>query len=392
MVVDKAHYFQTTKGDGVYALSGGKNNIKVEVTSEDKKNTSEWNYEITRDMTGNADLKSLKVIDPEVEINYSYNITDYYITVPKDTEHVTLEAIPDDENATVKIENPETLEYGDNLITIIVTAANKKVKEYHITVNRLQSNNAFLNNFKVINITNDKNEELSLTPEFNKMNLSYELEVENDITKLRLEGVAEDTEFSSIEGLGDFDIKVGANTFNVVVTAQDKTFLTYKLNVKRKANSNTLLDSLTVKDHNFTENFESNKYLYYMYVDGNVESLDITAVPSAETSTYQIIGNYQKLVAGKNEITVRVTAEDKSTCDYKIIVYRTGYSDNNLESLTVTNGSENYILSPNFDPLYDKYTLTLPNDVSSVTLTAVANGQKRAKIGSSAIYVKKIDL
>ena len=33
----------------------------------------------------------------------------------------------------------------------------------------------------------------------------------------------------SIEGLGDFDIKVGANTFNVVVTAQDKTFLTYKL-------------------------------------------------------------------------------------------------------------------------------------------------------------------
>ncbi len=392
MVVDKAHYFQTTKGDGVYALSGGKNNIKVEVTSEDKKNTSEWNYEITRDMTGNADLKSLKVIDPEVEINYSYNITDYYITVPKDTEHVTLEAIPDDENATVKIENPETLEYGDNLITITVTAANKKVKEYHITVNRLQSNNAFLNNFKVINITNDKNEELSLTPEFNKMNLSYELEVENDITKLRLEGVAEDTEFSSIEGLGDFDIKVGANTFNVVVTAQDKTFLTYKLNVKRKANSNTLLDSLTVKDHNFTENFESNKYLYYMYVDGNVESLDITAVPSAETSTYQIIGNYQKLVAGKNEITVRVTAEDKSTCDYKIIVYRTGYSDNNLESLTVTNGSENYILSPNFDPLYDKYTLTLPNDVSSVTLTAVANGQKRAKIGSSAIYVKKIDL
>ena len=124
-----------------------------------------------------------------------------------------------------------------------------------------------------------------------------------------------------------------------------------------------------------------------MYVDGSVESLDITAVPSAETSTYQIIGNYQKLVAGKNEITVRVTAEDKSTCDYKIIVYRTGYSDNNLESLTVTNGSENYILSPNFDPLYDQYTLTLPNDVSSVTLTAVANGQKRAKIGSSAIYV-----
>ena len=36
MVVDKAHYFQTTKGDGVYVLSGGKNNIKVEVTSEEK--------------------------------------------------------------------------------------------------------------------------------------------------------------------------------------------------------------------------------------------------------------------------------------------------------------------------------------------------------------------
>lgn len=157
MVVDKAHYFQTVNGDGLYELSGGSNKFQIDVTSEDKNNTTSWYYDIYRDMTGNADLRSLKMTSPEYDINYSYNITDYYVTVPHETENVEIEAIADDPNATVKIIKPDTLDYGQNTIKITVTAQNGTEKQYNIYVTRLESNNAFLTDLTVTDITNKDN-------------------------------------------------------------------------------------------------------------------------------------------------------------------------------------------------------------------------------------------
>lgn len=393
MVVDKAHYFQTVNGDGLYELSGGDNKFQIDVTSEDKNNTTSWHYDIYRDMNGNADLKSLKMISPEYEINYSYNITDYYVTVPNETETVEIEAIADDTNATVKIVKPDVLDYGQNTITITVTAANGTEKQYNIYVTRLESNNAFLKELTITDITNSSNpKELPLTPTFNKMNLRYDLEVENYVSKISLTGTLEDELLATSTGLQEYDLNVGANTISVVVTAQDGSSLTYTIVVTRKANANTLLADLRIDEATLTETFESTKFVYYLYVTGEVEKLTINATPQAATSTYQIIGNYTNLVAGKNEIIIRVTAEDKSTCDYKLIVNRTGYKDNYLQSLLVTSGNESYILTPNFDPLYDKYTLNLPNEITDVILTATADGKKRALIGSSSVYVKNINL
>jgi len=392
MVVDKAHYFQTAVGDGLYELSGGNNEFQIDVTSEDKQHTSSWHYNIFRDMTGNADLRSLKMLEPEYEINYSYNITDYYVTVPHETETVEIEAIADDENATVEITKPEVLDYGQNVITILVTAANGKEKQYNLYITRLESDNAFLKEFTMTNITDGKSEEITLDSEFNKMNLNYSVTVPNDVTKVLLEGVIEDTELASVEGLGEYDLNVGANTLNVVVTAQDGSSLTYRFIVNREANSNTLLESLSIEEENLTETFEPTKFTYYVYVTGVIEKLTINAIPQEDTSTYQIIGNANNLIAGKNEIIIRVTAEDGSTCDYKLIVNRTGYNDNYLQSLLVTSGNEIYPLTPNFDPLYETYTLDLPNDITEVLLTATADGSKRAKIGNSSVYTKNINL
>ena len=392
MVVDKAHYFQTVNGDGLYELSGGNNKFQVDVTSEDKNHITSWNYNIYRDMDGNADLKVLRMISPEYEINYSYNITDYYVTVPNETERVELEAIADDENATVKIDSSD-LQYGENTITITVTAANGNQKQYNVHVNRLESNNAFLKELTINDITDSENiKELEITSTFNKMNLKYNMVVENSVSKISLSGILEDPLLATVTGLDEYNLNVGANTINVVVTAQDGSKLTYTFIINRKANANTLLSSLTVDEANLTEPFESTKFVYYMYITGETEKLTINAVPSADTSKYTIIGNYNNLQAGKNEIIVRVTAEDGSTCDYKIIVNRAGYTDNYLQSLLVTNGSEIYKLTPNFDPLYDNYTLTLPNEVPNVLLTATADGNKRAKIGNSSVYVKNINL
>ena len=392
MVVNKGHYFQTVNGDGLYALNGGMNDIVINITSEDQSSSSEYVYHINRDMTGNADLRVLRLTDPEYELNYSYNVSDYYVTIPHEKETVTLEAIADDPNATVNIVYPDgELDYGTNVVSITVTAQNGVTKEYRVFVNRLESNNAFLNELVISNITDGKDEIITPTPEFNKMNLTYNMVLENDVTKIKFDGVAED-EFASIEGLGEYELNVGNNTIKITVVAQDESKLTYTFNVNRKANANALLSSLSMDEHAFTEAFESEKFVYYVYVTGEITTATINATPEKDTSTYQIIGNTSSLVAGKNEIVVRVTAEDGTQCDYRIIINRTGYNDSTLLTLDVTNGIESYTFTPPFDPLYDTYSLNLPNDVTNVILTATSDAAKRVKIGSSSVFVKKINL
>ncbi|MBE6161076.1 MAG: hypothetical protein E7158_02490 [Firmicutes bacterium] len=400
ITVDKAHYYQDVNGDGIYRLDGGLNEIEVYVKAEDRMNETKYYYKITRDMTGNNDLASLKVTDPETTLNYSYNVTDYYITVANEVEHIEIEAIPDDIRAAVNIENIDLLEYGsDNHIPITVTANNGAEKTYTIHVTRLRSNNAFLKSLNVYNTTNSNSEqELPLTPIFSKGVTEYILNVDNDVTNLRIDGEAEKEDLATVAGLGDKTLNVGKNSFKVTVTAQDGSTLDYNITVNRAANSNALLSDLKVFDAydnvvNFAEEFESEKFVYYIYAPPTLENIKITATPQETTTSYAIVeGNVNYLNAGRNTFTVRATAEDGSYNDYSIIIIRTAYSDKDLVSLTVSNGNENFLLTPEFSPVIDEYNLVVTHDIKEVKVTAIANKNQRAVIGTNPVYVENVNL
>ncbi|MBD9098720.1 cadherin-like beta sandwich domain-containing protein [bacterium] len=80
-----------------------------------------------------------------------------------------------------------------------------------------------------------------ISPEFNKNELNYTLEVENDVKKITIEGSKEDNK-SSITGLGEKEVHEGANPFDIVVTAENGTTKTYHLTVNVKE-----LDPINVK-------------------------------------------------------------------------------------------------------------------------------------------------
>lgn len=80
-----------------------------------------------------------------------------------------------------------------------------------------------------------------ISPEFNKNELNYTLEVENDVKKITIEGSKEDNK-SSITGLGEKEVHEGANSFDIVVTAENGTTKTYHLTVNVKE-----LDPINVK-------------------------------------------------------------------------------------------------------------------------------------------------
>ena len=400
MTVDKGHYFQSVMGDGIYKLDGGLNNpIKIRVTAEDGEAYREYTYNILRDMTGNADLASLEVTEPETKLNYSYNVTDYYITVANEVEHIEIEAIPDDIAATVDVQNIETLEYGsENHIPIVVTAANGAEKTYTIHVTRIKSDNAFLGSLSITDITDDHEIPLDLVPEFSKGTTEYVVKVANDITSVRLDAEVEKEEFATLTGTGDKTLRVGRNEFTITVTAQDETTLDYHVVVMRDANSNALLSDLVVKDKDdtkidFTEEFESDKFAYYIYVPATIEKIKITATPEETTTTYAVVsGNVNYLESGRNTFVVRATAEDGSYNDYTIIIIRSPYTDNDLTNLVVTNGNEAYILTPEFDPVNENYTLNVPNNIESVKVAAYANKEERATIFGNYLYQETVNM
>ena len=92
------------------------------------------------------------------------------------------------------------------------------------------------NNLKSLGV-----KDYQISPEFNKNELNYTLEVENDVKKISIEGSKEDNK-SSITGLGEKEVHEGANSFDIVVTAENGTTKTYHLTVNVKE-----LDPINVK-------------------------------------------------------------------------------------------------------------------------------------------------
>lgn len=148
------------------------------------------------------------------------------------------------------------------------------------------------------------------------------------------------TSFSSKKGISKNE-KIGTITIKVLPSAPIKTEGTISVasitltNDKGKVSkSDSLLSTITVvenkkSDVNTLESltseiveipFEKEKDSYSIEVDNTVKNLDLVATASDAKADVSI--SPQKLVVGKNEIVVTVTAENGSKKEYKIEVIR----------------------------------------------------------------------
>lgn len=84
----------------------------------------------------------------------------------------------------------------------------------------------------------------TLSPEFNKDNLEYIVELENEIEKINIIAKAEDSK-SSINGTGEVAVEEGNNKIEIKVTAQNGNEKVYVINAKVKE-----LDPINVKVEN----------------------------------------------------------------------------------------------------------------------------------------------
>ena len=348
-VKDNAKYGDTTisiknatgtddTGDGV-SIQNGNHNVKI--------------------LSDENNLSSLNI--SEANINFNQDTVNYNLEI--DNEKVTINAEKKDSNSKMTGDIGEkNLKYGLNTFKITVTSESGINKVYTLNITR-PDKRSNVNSLSELKLSQG-------TIKFKSETLNYNIEVENDISTIDIEAVLKDEKSSFVAGFGNrkVDLKEGKNVYLIKVQAENESIRTYTLNITRKSNksSNNYLKELKLSNGNI--NFDAYTTNYNVAVLYEIENIQIEAITEDSKAKYEIVGN-TNLIVGENVITIKVTAEDESVKEYKIIITRKDAthipsSNSKLSSLTI----EGYEL--NFDSNKHEYSLKI-NDETKLSIKYV---------------------
>lgn len=104
-----------------YPMSVSSNKLELEVKA-------------SHTASDNAYLKSLKISPTELEPSFDKNTFEYNTSVGYESEKLVVVALPEDENATIRVKGNDSLAEGDNkvIVTVVAEAGNKI--EYTVNV------------------------------------------------------------------------------------------------------------------------------------------------------------------------------------------------------------------------------------------------------------------
>lgn len=154
--------------------------------------------------------------------------------------------------------------------------------------------------------------------------LEYNLEVSSSVSTIEIQAVPNDTK-ATVKLPDKLSLVTGLNTFTIVVTAEDGSTTTYKINVNKLEDiisENALLSSLNISGKQI--NFSSDVFEYKI---GNITTskLDINATAIDSNAKIKIFGNNN--IGKDGVIIIRVTAEAGNYKDYILYVNNTNSSD-----------------------------------------------------------------
>ena len=249
--------FFTPKTITVDNLKEGDTTLEIIVVAQNG-NTKTYSviiHRLGKELSSDANLSSLSVNGQTLDKEFNMNETEYSIgEIPYSLEKLTINATPNIDTSTLTylvngnkqssnvVDIPKN--NGNGAITVQVTAEDgKTVKNYKITYSKQASSNAYLNDLRV------SSGELS----FNKTKYSYIVNIDSDVNKVDLTSVLEDnksnmkingTTYTSPHTYTISPLEVGNTEVVILVTAEDGTFLTYKVTFVKKANISEVITSV----------------------------------------------------------------------------------------------------------------------------------------------------
>lgn len=208
--------------------SGGTTTKPSESGTSNKPSTGTNNN--TSSVSKNANLKELHLNVEGLSPRFNKNTTNYSIVVGDNVDSITVNAVPEDSNASVNITGNTNLAVGVNKINIKVTAPDKKTtKTYRINVTKTANPdlaNASLENLAIENVT--------LIPEFSADIFEYSTKIGSSFDKLNILAVPQ-IEGASVTVNGNENLQFGKNIITISVIAKDGvTKNDYIINVYKK--------------------------------------------------------------------------------------------------------------------------------------------------------------
>lgn len=281
-------------------------------------------------------LSALSVSGGTLSPAFSSNTTSYTTTVDSSSTNITATAT--DSKSSISGTGTKSLAYGKNTFSIVVTSESGVKKTYTIVVTR-PDNRSSNNYLKTLSVNQG-------SISFNKNTTSYKVNVDSNVTSIKVSATVEDSKASFVNGSGPrtVNLNYGDNKILIKVKAENESVKTYTITVNRKDNrsSDSSLSSLSVEPAEI--NFNKSTTTYSTSVSYDVTSVKVAYVVNDSKAKVLVTGG-DNLVVGENKIVVKVTAENGSTTSYTINVTRQKEgekvlnNDSSLKSLSI-NGKE----------------------------------------------------
>lgn len=184
-------------------------------------------------------LKTLKLTNKdtneEIKIGtFSIKKTEYEIKVLNDVENINVEATSD-ENVKIDITGNENLKVGENEIIIKLTNDSNETNEYRIKVNRLNVGETISNIHYLKSLVIGGGYNIN----FNKNTFNYTITIPNEITKLEITPVVENTS-DRYEILNNTNL-VNGSIIKINVIGDNNETTTYNINIVKEKQINYLI-------------------------------------------------------------------------------------------------------------------------------------------------------
>lgn len=354
------------------------------------QNGDSFTGSLSRTAGENAGVYSIGLGTLELNNNYSINYTGANLSIGKGT----LKYVANPTSRYFRINNPvftgtvtgfangetvETVTTGTLLFSSTATSASP-MGIYEITGSGLNAvNYDFVQdaaNSTALNVVASGDNTLSslsasggtLNPVFSPSVLNYGFGVANNVTSFDLSAtINSDFATATLNGAPyvsgstkTLPLIAGNNQFDIVVTAQDETTKTYRINIHRAYSTNNLLSSFVVNGVTFTPSFDPNVTTYHASVPNSVDNIsmygiaaDSSAIVKGYDGTEATAANpfHYPVTVGEYAYNLIVTSQSGDNRFYTVMIDRAKSSDATLASFgnelvtlnsPIVNGTLNY--------------------------------------------------
>ncbi len=335
-------------------LKYGTNTVLIKIENNEGKIRT-YTILVTRKDNRTSDNTLSELAVSVGKINFNSNVTNYKITIPKETTEVAITAsISSDKASYLSDYEPGVVNIIDDTTVKLIKVKSQtgSTRTYVLTFVKEGTDVIEKDSLKLFSLGIEgvyipfeetiSNYSVSVDYETDIINLNASLKDSDSSILIRAKSFGE-SEFSSRSSKG-IPLSVGDNYIEIIVTDKDKDTSYYRITIIRKEYGLGISDDKTLNDlkvlgHNI--DFDPTKKDYTVKIKTE-KSLVITAVPESNRAEVFIIGNDE--LTGFSTVRIKVVAENGEYETYSIDIKKDAFNKT-IEIAAVIAGAVIILLS-----------------------------------------------